>query len=67
MKPEQTELIHTRASLNKNTSWLDSPGTWVTYLMVLLAIRFALAGITSIHSATAWTTWHCLHALVSFC
>lgn len=62
------ETVHTEIELhkpeNKNVTWLNHPGTWVSYIIIICIGRFAFYA-ASFDSVTSWTLWHVSHALVS--
>ncbi|KAI0989942.1 hypothetical protein GJ496_004242 [Pomphorhynchus laevis] len=51
---------------NPNSTWLNSKGTWLTYILLLSLIHLACLSIPFINTSTAWTLTNTLHNLISF-
>jgi len=50
---------------NKNTTWINSPGVWITYVIILILARVFLSGL-GLSELAAWTLWNTLHSLITF-
>lgn len=50
---------------NPNTSWLDSRGFWLAYVLGMLFIHLVLLSIPFVNVYFAWTITNVLHNLVS--
>ena len=51
---------------NPNSEWLNSPGMWLTYTMLIFWLHFICLAVPSFSVATAWTVTNCFHNLVGF-
>lgn len=49
---------------NPNTSWLDSRGFWLAYVLGMLFIHLVLLSIPFVNVYFAWTITNILHNLV---
>lgn len=49
---------------NPNTSWLDSRGMWLAYILGVLAFHVILLAIPFVSIPMAWTITNLLHNLV---
>jgi hypothetical protein len=54
------------SELNPNCSWLNSKGTWVTYIIFTLMLHFVLLSLPFLTTPVAWTLTNVLHNCVSF-
>lgn len=50
---------------NPNSSWLDSRGFWLAYVLGLLLLHVTFLSIPFVSISLAWTTTNLLHNLVS--
>jgi hypothetical protein len=51
---------------NPNSSWLNSKGTWLTYVIFTLILHFVLLSLPFLSTPVAWTLTNVLHNCVSF-
>ena len=51
--------------LNKNVSFIDSPGCWVFYTFLCLALRVILAGL-GLSTSVAWVIVNWFHGIITF-
>jgi hypothetical protein len=49
---------------NKNVEWLNYPGTWTFYLVLIFIVKLCLSFMMS--PEDTWTTTHVIHGVVSF-
>jgi hypothetical protein len=58
--------VHYRqpADTNMNTQWMDFPGIWTTYIMIIVIV-FLLFSACGLNLGAAWTAVHLSHFLVS--
>jgi len=49
---------------NKNTEWINYPGTWTFYLIIVVATKLFLNVFMS--SADTWTALNVVHCVISF-
>lgn len=50
---------------SKNVSWLNSKGSWLAYILLVLGLHFFLMTVPLISVPTVWTLTNVLHSLVS--
>eukprot|EP01114_Cavostelium_apophysatum_P001788 TRINITY_DN1155_c0_g1_i1.p1 TRINITY_DN1155_c0_g1~~TRINITY_DN1155_c0_g1_i1.p1 ORF type:complete len:154 (+),score=11.61 TRINITY_DN1155_c0_g1_i1:75-536(+) len=50
---------------NKNATWVNSQGAWITYILAIVAARFMFYAL-GFETVPAWTYWHLVHAVVMF-
>eukprot|EP00937_MAST-01D_sp_MAST-1D-sp2_P007981 g7981.t1 len=48
-----------------NVNWINSPGTWTFYIVLIVLARLFLA-LLGFGAAMGWTTLHVIHATISF-
>ena len=49
---------------NPNSSWLNSRGVWLTYIILLFVLHFILLSIPYITTPVAWTLTTSIHNIV---
>ena len=49
---------------NPNSSWLNSRGVWLTYIILVFVLHFILLSIPYITTSVAWTLTTTIHNLV---
>ena len=49
---------------NPNSSWLNSRGVWLTYIILVFVLHFILLSIPYITTPVAWTLKTTLHNIV---
>lgn len=54
------------SEVNPNSSWLNSKGTWVTYIIFTLILHFVLLSLPFLSTPVAWTLTNVLHSIVSY-
>ena len=50
---------------NPNSSWLNSRGVWLTYIILVFVLHFILLSIPYITTPVAWTLTTTIHNIVS--
>lgn len=50
---------------SKNVSWLNSKGSWLAYILLILGLHFFLMTVPMISVPTVWTLTNVFHSLVS--
>jgi hypothetical protein len=50
---------------NPNSSWLNSRGVWLTYIILVFVLHFILLSIPYISTPVAWTLTTTIHNIVS--
>ena len=50
---------------NPNESWLDSKGTWLTYVILIAIGHLVILSVPFLDTATAWTMTNTMHNVVS--
>ena len=53
------------SEVNPNSSWLNSKGTWLTYVIFTLILHFVLLSLPFLSTPVAWTLTNVLHNCVS--
>jgi len=48
---------------NRNASWLNSTGTWIIYVVIIVLARILLS--TLMTASHAWTVWNASHAAIT--
>ena len=51
---------------NPNESWLESKGTWFTYVLLITIGHLVILSVPIFDTPTAWTLTNIFHNLVSF-
>ncbi|CAF3548734.1 unnamed protein product [Adineta steineri] len=51
---------------NPNSSWLNSRGVWLTYIILVFVLHFILLSIPYITTPVAWTLTTSIHNICSF-
>lgn len=54
------------SELNPNSSWLNSKGTWVTYILFTLVLHFVLLSLPFLSTPVAWTLTNLIHNACGF-
>lgn len=54
------------SSPNPNESWLDSKGTWLTYVIMIAIGHLVILSVPFLDTATAWTITNTIHNVVSW-
>lgn len=54
------------SSQNPNESYLDSKGTWLTYVILIAIGHLVILSVPFLDTATAWTITNTMHNVVSF-
>ena len=49
---------------NPNSSWLNSRGVWLTYIILVFVLHFILLSIPYITTPVAWTLTTTIHNIV---
>jgi ORMDL family len=49
---------------NPNSSWLNSRGVWLTYIILVFVLHFILLSIPYINTPVAWTLTTTIHNVV---
>jgi hypothetical protein len=49
---------------NPNSSWLNSRGVWLTYVILVFVLHFILLSIPYINTPVAWTLTTTIHNVV---
>jgi hypothetical protein len=49
---------------NPNSSWLNSRGVWLTYIILVFVLHFILLSIPYISTPVAWTLTTTIHNIV---
>eukprot|EP00898_Chlorokybus_atmophyticus_P002352 jgi/Chlat1/3117/Chrsp21S03350 len=60
-----TAVYQPSADMNLNTSWIDYPGVWTSYVLILLLLFlcFSAVGFSAGH---AWTAVHLVHFAITY-
>jgi hypothetical protein len=51
--------------VNKNTSWFQYPGVWITYILIILISWLLILSVLRCDAGTAWTIVNLGHFAVS--
>ncbi|KAJ7567770.1 hypothetical protein O6H91_01G006500 [Diphasiastrum complanatum] len=52
--------------LNKNTSWLELPGIWTTYILILFISWLLILSVFGCSAGVAWTAVNLIHFAVTY-
>jgi hypothetical protein len=54
------------ADTNKNTSWLQYPGIWTSYVLIIVFVWMLFVSLGGLASGVAWSYVHLLHFAITF-